>query len=107
MKNKPKSDSKSEALLKKIARIQQMERGKLCPMQSGAYYNHQTWENGKNVVRYVPRDRVANLKKAIAGYQLFLKLSQAYADQIILHTRLDTAPKPSPHPVKIKKYAKT
>jgi hypothetical protein len=38
-------------LLQQIAQIQQMERGKLCPMQAGAYYNHQTWEKGRNMVR--------------------------------------------------------
>ena len=74
-------------LLQQIAQIQQMERGKLCSMQAGAYYNHQTWENGRNVVRYVARDRVASLQQAIAGYQQYLKLTQAYADEIIRRTR--------------------
>jgi hypothetical protein len=83
MKAKPQPAS----LLQQIARIQQMERGKLCPMQAGAYYNHQTWENGRNVVRYVARDRVASLQQAIAGYQQYLKLTQAYADEIIRRTR--------------------
>ena len=47
---------------------------KLCRMRRGPkgdYYNHQTWEKGKNTVRYVPRDQVASLKHAIAGYQNF------------------------------------
>ena len=86
MKAKPKPAT----LLKQIARIQAMERGKLCPMRAsraGAYYNHQTWEKGRNVVRYVPREQVANLQKAIAGYQQYLKLTKAYADAIIRHTR--------------------
>jgi len=74
-------------LLQQIAQIQQMERGKLCPLQAGAYYNHQTWENGRNVVRYVTRDRVASLQRAIAGYQHYMKLTQAYADEIIRRTR--------------------
>lgn len=65
-----------------------MERGKLCAMRGGAYYNHQTWEQGRNVVRYVPRERVASLQKAIAGYRQYLKLTQAYADAIIQRTRL-------------------
>lgn len=82
-----KNQSKSKAILKQMARIQRMERGKLCPMGTRAYYNHQTWENGRNVVRYVPRQRVADLKKALAGYQLYLKLTQAYADEIIRRTR--------------------
>jgi len=80
-----------ETILKEIARIQQMERGKLCRMRkapAGHYYNHQTWEKGRNIVRYVPQSHVKHLKMAIAGYQRFLKLSSAYADQIIQRTRL-------------------
>jgi len=79
-----------EVILKQIARIQQMERGKLCRMRkapAGNYYNHQTWEQGRNVVRYIPRDQVQNLRKAIVGYQQFLKLTQAYADEVIRRTR--------------------
>ena len=79
-----------EVLLKEIANLQQMERGKLCRMRRGPkgnYYNHQTWEKGKNVVRYVPHDQVASLRDAIAGYQKFLRLTQIYADEIIRRTR--------------------
>jgi hypothetical protein len=79
-----------EVLLKEIAALQQMERGKLCRMRRGPkgdYYNHQTWERGKNVVRYVPQDQVASLRHAIAGYQKFLRLTQVYADEIIRRTR--------------------
>ena len=42
-----------------------MERGKLCAFghrPNGPYYNHhhhQTWEDGKNVSRYVAADQVA------------------------------------------------
>ena len=92
MNAKPEPD----AILKQIARIQDMERGKLCRMgasSAGAYYNHQTWEKGRNVVRYVARERVANLQKAIAGYQQYLKLTKAYADGVILRTRHRNAKK--------------
>ena len=85
MKRQPKD------LLKQIAQIQRMERGKLCRMHQGPnghYYNHQSWEQGRNVVRYVPSDQVQSLKNAIAGYQRFLKLTQAYADEIVQRTRL-------------------
>ena len=90
-----KAKSTPETLLKQMARIPWMERGKLCQMGAGAYYNHQTWERGRNVVRYVSRPRVAKLQKAIAGYQQYLKLTQAYADQIILRTRQAQPAKPS------------
>jgi hypothetical protein len=82
-----KAKPKPEALLKQIARIQEMERGKLCAMCAGAYYNHQTWEKGRNLVRYVPRQRVGSLQHAIAGYQQYLKLTKAYADEIIRRSR--------------------
>lgn len=102
-----KTQHKPEAILKQIARIQRMERGKLCPMRAGLYYNHQTWQKGRNIVRYVPRDHADDLQKAITGYQQYLKLTKAYADEIIRRTRQGQAPKPSrpsaqkrPKPVK-------
>ena len=79
-----------EVLLKEIASLQQMERGKLCRMRRGPkgdYYNHQTWEKGRNAVRYVPRNQAASLNRAIAAYQKFLRLTQAYADEIIRRSR--------------------
>jgi len=82
-----KAQKTPEALGRQIARIPRMERGKLCPMRAGAYYNHQTWEKGRNLVRYVPRERVADLQEAIDGYQHYLKLTTAYADEIIRRTR--------------------
>jgi hypothetical protein len=86
-----------EQLLKEIAGIQRMERGTLCRMRegpSGPYYNHQTWEKGRNVVRYVPRDRVPDLQTAIVGYRRFLRLVDAYADRIIQQTRAASQPRP-------------
>jgi hypothetical protein len=82
-----KAQPRPEILLQQMARIQQMERGKLCRLGTGGYFNHQTWTQGRNVVRYVPREQVAGLQKAIAGYQRFLKLTQAYADAVIRRTR--------------------
>jgi hypothetical protein len=43
----------------------------------------------------VPREQVNDLQKAIQGYQLFLKLTQDYADQIIHSTRESLAGKTS------------
>jgi hypothetical protein len=90
-----KAKLKPEAILKQIARIQRMERGKLCRMRAGLYYNHQTWEKGRNIVRYVPRDRADDLQKAISGYQQYVKLTKTYADEIIRRTRQEQAPNPS------------
>ncbi len=74
-------------LLERMAAIERMERGKVCRMTGRPHYNHQTWRNGCNEVRYVPESEAADLKKDIAGYQLFLKLAEQYADEVIRQTR--------------------
>lgn len=66
-----------------------MERGTLCRMRSGPYFNHQTWQQGRNRLRYVPQSELAALRKAIAGYRRFLALTQRYADQIIRLSRAE------------------
>ncbi len=76
-----------QRLLERMARIERMERGKLCKMTGRPHYNHQTWRNGRNEVHYVPADEVAALQKAIEGYQLFIKLAEQYADEVIQLTR--------------------
>ena len=68
-----------------------MERGKICPMAGRPHYNHQTWQDGRNVVRYVPAEEVASLQEAIDGYNLFGKLAEEYADEIIRRTRQERA----------------
>ena len=71
-----------------------MERGKLCILREGPegpYYNHQTWEDGKNVSRYVPRDQVPAFQEAIAGYEKFEKLTGEYAQIVIQQTRAELA----------------
>lgn len=90
MKAKPKPAD----LMQRIAGINEMERGTLCRMPGRPYYNHQTWKKGRNVVRYVPRDQVAALRRAIAGHQRYLKLTQAYADEVIHRTRLQRLAEP-------------
>lgn len=98
------SQTTSESLLQQMAQIQRMERGKLCILRQGPegpYYNHQIWEDGKNVVRYVPADQVPVLQEAIAGYQQFQSLTEHYAQQVIEKTRAElaaTSKKKSPRP---------
>ena len=82
------------SLLQQIAQIQHMERGKLCVLREGPqgpYYNHQTWENGKNVSRYVPQDQVPALQQAIAGYEQFQNLMEQYVQLILQKTRAELA----------------
>ena len=83
-----------QSLLQQMAQIQQMERGKLCIIRQGpqgSYYNHQTWEKGKNVSRYVPQDQVATLQQAIAGYEQFQTLMEQYVQLIVDKTRAELA----------------
>jgi len=89
------NDQKSpQVLLQQMAQIQRMERGKLCVIRQGAdgpFYNHQTWENGKNTSRYVPRDQVDALEQALAGYQSFESLSKEYVRLLVEKTRAERA----------------
>ena len=82
-----KHTKKMKRLLERMTKIERMERGKLCRMGGRPHYNHQTWRDGKNVVRYVPKTEVAELKKDIAGYQLFAKLAEQYAEEVIRVSR--------------------
>jgi hypothetical protein len=86
-----KHTKKMQVLLERMAKIERMERGKLCQMGGRPHYNHQTWENGKNVVRYVPERETGFLKVAIEGYQAFIKLAEQYADEVIKQTRRERA----------------
>lgn len=79
--------TKMKRLLERMAAIGRMERGKLCRMGGRPHYNHQTWRDGKNEVRYVPKDEVEELRKDIEGYRLFAKLAEQYADEVIRRTR--------------------
>jgi len=84
----------SQQLLKQIAQIQRMERGKLCVMRhgpDGPYYHLQSWEKGKNLNRYVPRDQLPAYQEAIAGYEKFRQLTDQYAHQLIAKTRAELA----------------
>jgi len=83
-----------DSLLQQIAQIQHMERGKLCVMRQGPqgpYYSHQTWEGGKNLSRYVPREQAPALQAAIAGYQQFQQLTGQYAQLVIENSRAERA----------------
>lgn len=83
-----------QSLLQQIAQIQHMERGKLCILRQGPqgpYYNHQTWENGRNLSRYVPQHQVPALQQAIAGYERFENLTDQYAQMVIQQTRAEMA----------------
>jgi len=86
-----KKASAFHPLLKRIAKIARMERGTLCRMAGRPHYNHQTWQDGRNVSRYVRPEEAAALQQAIEGYRRFRQLTQQYADLIIQRTRAQRA----------------
>jgi hypothetical protein len=83
-----------ESLLQQMAQIQRLERGKLCIIRqgpNGPYYNHQLWENGKNVSRYVPQDQVPALQQAMAGYEQLQTLMDQYVQLMEQKSRAERA----------------
>jgi hypothetical protein len=86
-----KTTSKARRLLARIAQIQDMERGTVCRMSGRNHYNHQTWTDGRNVVRYVAREDVTELHEAIVGFARFTQLARQYADEIIRLSRMRRA----------------
>lgn len=82
-----KATPKAKKLLGEMAKIDRMERGKVCQMKGREHFNHQTWHEGRNVVRYVPRNEVEELRAATDGYTRFMALAEQYADEIIRITR--------------------
>lgn len=76
-----------DPLLIQMSRIPRMERGRLCRLNGRPDFNHQTWQDGRNVVRYVPRNQADEVQRAIEGYLRYQKLAEQYADKIIRKTR--------------------
>jgi hypothetical protein len=79
--------STPQSILRQMGEIQDMERGKLCPMRGGRYFNHQTWEQGRNMAHYVPAAQVTALQTSITGYRRFVKLVEQYVALIVQQTR--------------------
>jgi len=83
-----------QSVLHDLAQIQQMERGTLNVIRQGPqgpYYNHQCYEQGRNVSRYVPAEEVAEVKEAIQGYHRFQALAQEYVQLMVEKTRVERA----------------
>jgi hypothetical protein len=97
-----KATRKAIKLLDKMGKIDRMERGKLCKMKGREHFNHQTWQNGRNNVRYVPGEEVEDLQAAIDGYARFNELVRQYTDEIVRLTRQEHARK---HPERNRRAA--
>ena len=80
-----------QSILQDIAQIQRLDRGTVHVLRQGPdgpYYNHQCYENGKNVSRYVPRDQVADIKEAIESHRRLQQLVDQYIDLMVQKTRV-------------------
>jgi hypothetical protein len=81
-----------QTLIERILQIQRMEHGSLSILRqgpNGPYYSLNSWENGKNCCRYLPQDKVPEVKQAIEGYHKYQHLTEQYAQQIIEQTRVE------------------
>jgi hypothetical protein len=88
------SKSTPESILQQIAQIQRMDYGTVSVLRQGPrgpYYNHQCYEEGKNVSRYVPAEQVPQLKEAIEGYRRFQDLVKQYVQIQVEKTRVERA----------------
>jgi hypothetical protein len=93
-----------QSLLQAIAQIQHLDRGTISILRQGPkgpYYNHQCYENGRNVSRYVPQDQVPALQEGIDGYRRFEQLMEQYVQLMVEKTRAEReagAKKKTPRP---------
>ena len=86
--------SAPESLLNDIAQIQHLDRGTVSVLRQGPqgpYYNHQCYENGRNVSRYVPPEQVPELQAAIDGYRQVQELMAKYVQLMVEKTRAQRA----------------
>lgn len=94
-----------QSLLEQISQIQRLDRGAVSVLRQGPegpYYNHQCYEKGRNVSRYVPREQVAELKEAIEAYHRFTELVEQYVQLMVEKTRAQRQAglkKKNPHPI--------
>lgn len=66
-----------------------MDRGTLSVIRSGSngpYYNHQCYEGGRNVSRYVPAAQVSPLQEAQENYRRFQELVEQYVGLVVERT---------------------
>jgi hypothetical protein len=79
-----------ESILQQIAQIQRMDQGTVSVLRQGPhgpYYNHQCYENGRNVSRYVPLEQVPELKEDLENYRRFQELVKQYVQLQVQKTR--------------------
>jgi len=80
-----------EDILKDIAKIDSLERGKLCPVRrknGKTYHSLQFWTGGKNRCEYVPAKDVEAVRQAVANRARFRELVEEYEVLMERRTRL-------------------
>jgi hypothetical protein len=85
-----KATTDPKGILKQLATIDQMERGKLSVMRqgpNGPFYNLQRWQDGRNVTEYVPAAQVPLVQENIAFHQRFTALVEQYENIITERSR--------------------
>ena len=81
-----------ESLLHQIAQIQRLDRGFLSIIRqgpNGPYYNHQCYEGGRKVTRYVAAEELPALQEAIQAYRRFQELVDQYVALVVERTRAE------------------
>jgi hypothetical protein len=81
-----------QSLLQEIGQIQHLDRGTVSVLRQGPqgpYYNHQCYENGRNVSRYVPHEQVPDLKAAIEDFHRVQELMAQYVQLLVEKTRAE------------------
>jgi len=79
-----------EIILKQIACIPTMERGKLSEMRGKGgklYHNLQFWTEGRNRCEYVPATQMQAIQEALSNYQKYKGLTAEYAAAVERRTR--------------------
>lgn len=88
-------DTRLANLLRRIGAIRRMERGSLSENTRSSsrgryvFYSHNTWENGKSVTRYVPREKLEEMQSLIDAHREFERLVKQYEDLIVRRTRAE------------------
>jgi hypothetical protein len=87
-----KTPTTPAAILRELAQIQHLDRGTVSVIRQGPrgpYYNHQCYEAGRNVSRYVPAEQVPELQAALAEHQRFQQLVEHYVELLVQQTRAE------------------
>ena len=81
-----------ESILQDIAQLRRLDRGSVSVIRQGPdgpYYNHQCYEDGRNVSRYVPAEQLPELQAALEGHRRFQELVEQYVQLVVERTRAE------------------